>query len=288
MPGLGQGRGEIGETVASFPSYDGAQKAVSSLVAADIPARDIAIVGSGLRSVERVTGKLGYATAARQGAINGLLLGLFFSAIFVLGNSAVGVPVFVGVLFVGVALGMLLSIGGYAIIRRRRDFASVTQVIADHYEVTVLPTSIHRAREVLGPTTTVARPPAPPSTEPPQYGVRTNEPPRYGQRVDSGPEQRAPGQHVDEPPRYGQRITPAPHGAEAPPVDGGRPDASSPPHDGDDAQHDEAAAKPDDASAHPGPTGADDDTAPDPVEAPPSDDHDGDDAGTRHGDDDRA
>ena len=225
MPGLGQGRGEIGETVASFATYEGAQKAVSSLVAADIPAREIAIVGNGLRSVERVTGKLGYATAARQGAINGLLLGLFFSAIFVLGNSAVGVPVFIGVLFVGVALGMLLSIAGYAIIRRRRDFASVTQVIAEHYEVTVLPTSIHRAREVLGPTTTVARPPALPrssgqppafgerSDAPPRYGVRTDEPPKYGERADDPPQygERADDRHrygepSDEPPRYGQRI----------------------------------------------------------------------------------
>ncbi len=163
MPGLGQGRGEIGETVASFPTYEGAQKAVSRLMAADVPARDIAIVGNGLRSVERVTGKLGYATAARTGAINGLLLGLFFSAIFLLGNTAAQASVFIGVLFVGVALGMLMSIGAYAIVRRRRDFASVTQVIADHYEVTVLSGSIHRAREVLGAGAAPVRPPGAPS-----------------------------------------------------------------------------------------------------------------------------
>lgn len=202
MPGMPQGRGgEVGETIASFPTYEGAQKAVSALISSDVPARDIAIVGSGLRSIERVTGRLGYATAARQGAINGLLLGLFFSAIFVLGNSAVPVSAFVGVLFVGVALGMLMSIAAYAIVRRRRDFASVMQVVADHYDVTVLPTSIHRAREILGPATTIARP------APPHDDDRHSTPPRYGERLASP----ASGQGgAPEPPRYGERIDHAP------------------------------------------------------------------------------
>lgn len=45
---------------------------------------------------------------------------------------------------------MLLSLVTYAIVRRRRDFASVTQFAADHYEVTVLSTSLGKARQVLG------------------------------------------------------------------------------------------------------------------------------------------
>ena len=44
---------------------------------------------------------------------------------------------------------MLLSLVMYALLRRRRDYTSVTQVLADRYEITVLATSIHRAREVL-------------------------------------------------------------------------------------------------------------------------------------------
>jgi len=187
MPGLGAGKNDTGETVASFPTYEGAQKAVSSLIAGDVPAREIAIVGSGLRSIERVTGRLGYATAARSGAINGLLLGLFFSAIFVLGNPSVQISVFVGVLFVGIALGMLLSLVTYALVRRRKDFASVMQVLADHYDVRVQPSSIHRARQVLGPYSGPAAAPHPtepwrPAPEPPQP-VPGSEPPRYGERV---------------------------------------------------------------------------------------------------------
>ncbi|MFT3799516.1 general stress protein [Microbacterium sp.] len=191
---------ETGEKIADFATYPAAQKAVSQLIEADIPARDIAIVGHGLRSVETITGRLGYAAAARSGAINGILLGLLFSAIFVLGTTGAGIQLFVGVMFVGIALGMLMSLIAYAIVRRRRDYTSVTQVLADRYEVTVLPRSIHRAREVVGRTKTpapLAFTPATPRTDPeapaspaapPQYGERIElPPPQYGERIDAPP-----------------------------------------------------------------------------------------------------
>ena len=184
-----QGREVAGTTVASFPSYEAAQKCVSTLIAAEVPARDIAIVGHGLRSVERVTGRLGYATAARSGAINGILLGLLFSAILVIGSPSVPIQAFVGVIFVGIAIGMLLSIVTFSFVRRRRDFASVTQVVADHYEVTVGASSVQRARQVLGSSaapsgTPAAAPEAPAAAEePPAATPSPVEPPRYGERV---------------------------------------------------------------------------------------------------------
>lgn len=182
------GREQVGQTVASFSTYEAAQKAVSSLIAGEVAARDIAIVGQSLRSIERVTGRLGYATAARSGAINGLLLGLVFAAIFVLGSPGAPIQAFVGVLLVGVAVGMLLSIVTYSMIRRRRDFASVMQVVADHYEVTVANSSIHRAREILGPqatTTDRVEPWRPPAAAPaaPSADAAEHEPPRYGERI---------------------------------------------------------------------------------------------------------
>lgn len=182
---LPAGFDQVGETVASFPSYEAAQKAVSSLIAGEVPAKHVAIVGTGLRSIERVTGKLGYATAARSGAINGLLLGLLFSAIFVIGTPSPPIQLFVGVLIVGIAIGMLLSLLTFAIVRRRRDFASVVQVVADHYDVTVSAESVHRAREILGASAAA-------------------------QTVET-----ASAENWDEPPRYGERITPP--GAPVPP-----------------------------------------------------------------------
>lgn len=233
----------VGETVASFPTYEGAQKAVSALIAGEVPARDIAIVGQGLRSIERVTGRLGYATAARSGAVNGLLIGLFFSAILVLGSPSVPIQAFVGVLFVGVAVGMLLSIITYSFIRRRRDFASVMQVLADHYEVTVGADSLAKARQVLGvvggapasapapvtaplpPVPPVAGGPATPGERPPLPPDAA--PPRYGERVEAV----AP----EEPPRYGQRIEPA---VAASPVESGDASPEASDHASDDSSDD--------------------------------------------------
>lgn len=164
---------DTGEIVASMRDYEAAQKAVSQLIAGEVPARDIAIVGQSVRTIERVTGKLGYAAAARSGAINGVLLGLFLSAILVLGNPEVPIQLFVGFVFIGVAVGMLLSLITYAIVRRRRDFASVTQFAADHYEVTVAAGSLAKARQVLGSG----------RTAPVRAPVNLDEPPRYGERI---------------------------------------------------------------------------------------------------------
>jgi hypothetical protein len=183
-----KGSDAVGQTVASFPTYEAAQKAVSSLIAAEIPAREIAIVGQGLRSIERITGRLGYASAARSGAVNGLLLGLLFSAILVIGSPSVPIQAFVGVLFVGIAIGMLMSLVAYSFVRRRRDFASVMQVVADHYEVTVTDGSVSRARQVLGPqssapTTIPAAAASAPASAPVFAPAPADEPPKYGERL---------------------------------------------------------------------------------------------------------
>lgn len=183
--GFARGSDDVGQTVATFSTYEAAQKAVSSLIAADIPARAITIVGQGLRSQERVTGRLGYATAARSGAINGLLLGLLFAAVFVLGVPNVPIQAFIGVLFVGIAIGMIASLLTFSIVRRRRDFASVMQLIADHYDIAVAAPSAGKARQVLGhqavaPPTATPAPIATPAATP----AAALEPPRYGQRIE--------------------------------------------------------------------------------------------------------
>ncbi|WP_183045259.1 general stress protein [Microbacterium sp. AG238] len=215
-----------GEKVAEYASYEAAQKAVSTLISADIPAREIAIVGYGLRSVETVTGRLGYATAARTGAINGILLGLIFSLIFVFGTPDAAIQLFLGVMLVGVAIGMMMSLVMFALVRRRRDFASVTQVVADHYEVTVQASSIHRARGALN--VSAARPATPAAPVP-------DGPPRYGERIDPVPapsgDRPAPGPAVTPGgPAVPPSGSPAPGPADAPlpPVVGPVPGGEAP------------------------------------------------------------
>lgn len=165
---------EVGETVATFRQYEGAQKAVSKLIANDVPARDIAIVGTALRSIEKVTGRLGWAQAAWQGALNGVLIGLLFSAVMVIWAPGASMAVIGGVLLMGVAFGMLLRVVSYTIVRRRRDFASVMTVAADHYEVAVAQAHSAAARRLLGTTRPRTEVAAPPSNEPPRYGIRVN------------------------------------------------------------------------------------------------------------------
>ncbi|MFJ4224596.1 general stress protein [Microbacterium sp. NPDC089695] len=196
-----------GEIVASTRDYEGAQKTVSKLIAQEVPARDITIVGQSVRTVERVTGRLGYAAAARSGAINGVLIGLFLGAILVLGNPEVPIQLFVGFVFIGVAIGMILSLVTYAIVRRRRDFASVTQFAADHYEVRVQAASLAKARQVLGAV-------RPATVRPP---VNLDEPPRYGERITPGSGD-------------GQAPQPAPPADQAPPAS---PDPEIPPRPAD-------------------------------------------------------
>ena len=55
-----------GEPVATYETYDEAQKAVVTLAEADFPVTQVSIVGNELTSVERVTGKLTSARARSE------------------------------------------------------------------------------------------------------------------------------------------------------------------------------------------------------------------------------
>lgn len=166
------GLGQVGQTVASYPSYEAAQKAVSTLIAGNIAPRNISIVGTGVQSVERITGKLGYAAAARSGALNGVLLGVLFAAIFVLGTPSPPVQMFVGVLLVGIAVGMIMSLIAFVIVRRRRDYASVTQIVAEHYEIAVVDAQASAAKSLLGTGPSRRTASVVDLSEPPKYGER--------------------------------------------------------------------------------------------------------------------
>lgn len=181
MGGVGRTPQNVGETVARYGDYEGAQKAVSRLIEADIPAREISIVWAGLKAVEMVTGRMGWARAAWSGALNGAFLGLMFGAIFTLLSPTLEITVLLGCLLVGVAIGMLMQLLGYALTRRRRDYTSITAPIADHYEIAVSGSHVASARRILGggdgsggaaAPAPVARPVPPADLEPPRYGIR--------------------------------------------------------------------------------------------------------------------
>ncbi|MFP3464848.1 general stress protein [Leifsonia sp. SIMBA_070] len=155
-PGPLNGRNRIlfptlprGEVVATFESYPEAQQAVDVLARADFPVDKVSIVGSDLKSVERVTGKLTWGRVALAGAASGAWLGLFFGLLLIIFSPTVSLAFVFAALLLGAGFGMLWGIVSYAVNRRRRDFTSVQQVIATSYSVLVDSDLGNRARNLL-------------------------------------------------------------------------------------------------------------------------------------------
>jgi hypothetical protein len=138
-----------GEVVATFESYPQAQEAVDVLARADFPVDKVSIVGSDLKSVERVTGKLTWGRAALAGAASGAWLGVFFGLLLIIFSPTVSLAFVLAALLIGAGFGMLWGLVSYGVNRRRRDFTSVQQVIATSYSVVVDTELGNRARNLL-------------------------------------------------------------------------------------------------------------------------------------------
>jgi hypothetical protein len=144
------GSAEAGETVASFAQYEKAQKAVSALIAADIPAKEIAIVGQGLRSIERVTGRLTWSKVLSAGAWSGIGMGLFVGIVLSTFSDGSGLlETVAGCVLLGIVFAMIFAAAGYAATRGQRDFSSVQRVVATKYEVLVEHKFVNQGRELL-------------------------------------------------------------------------------------------------------------------------------------------
>ena len=70
-----------GEVVGRYRTYAEAQKAVDYMSDEHFPVAMVSIIGSDLKSVEQVTGRLSYPRVALQGALNGIFFGAFLGLI---------------------------------------------------------------------------------------------------------------------------------------------------------------------------------------------------------------
>ncbi|MGI8667470.1 MAG: general stress protein [Jatrophihabitans sp.] len=139
-----------------YDGYPQAQKVVDFLSDNEFEVQQVAIVGTELKTVERVTGRLTRGKVAAAGAVSGLWMGLFVGiafSIFGKGNQLgflISTPIF------GAIFGLIWSQIGFTAVTRggTRDFSSVSQVVATKYEVLVE----HRFFEQA--TTLLARMPA--------------------------------------------------------------------------------------------------------------------------------
>jgi hypothetical protein len=134
-----------------YEQYVGAQQAVDYLADQGFPVQNVEIVGTELRSIERVTGRLTRGKIAAAGALSGLWIGLFVGIAFSLFSNRNQLGFLLTTPLLGALFGLAWSQLGYSTATRHgtRDFASVNQVVATKYEVLVEHTHAAAARELL-------------------------------------------------------------------------------------------------------------------------------------------
>jgi hypothetical protein len=137
-------------TVATYDNYRDAERAVDFLSDKGFPVERAAIIGTGLKTVEQIAGRLTTGRAALAGAGQGAMLGLIFGLLFSLFFEG---PEFLGVILYGVVLGTvfgtIFAAIGQAMQGGRRDFASVRGMQAERYEVQVDHEVSARAKQLL-------------------------------------------------------------------------------------------------------------------------------------------
>jgi hypothetical protein len=139
-----------GVEVASYRTYLEAQRAVDHLSDEEFPVQQVSIVGSDLRSIERVTGRLTYPRVALAGAASGAWFGLFVGLLLSLFAAEAGfVQIILPALLFGAGFGMLFGVISFALTRGRRDFSSVNAIIASRYSVLCAESEAGRARQLL-------------------------------------------------------------------------------------------------------------------------------------------
>jgi hypothetical protein len=213
-----------GDTIARYPTYLEAQRAVDHLSDSGFPVQFVTIVGTGLRMVERVTGRLTYSIVAVRSLLSGAYFGALVGLFLNLFTEANGTIILAGALF-GAGFSVIFGLIAYSLTGGRRDFSSVSQVVATEYEVLCMPEQAGQARQLLGQMPAAGRagaggagagtnggssPYGPPPVVPPPYQPSTSgqEPPHYtaeerSQRAAAGPGQPGPGELPEQPPVSG-------------------------------------------------------------------------------------
>ncbi|MQY06090.1 general stress protein [Actinomadura macrotermitis] len=123
--------------VGSYPTYEGAQRAIDFLADGQFPVEHTAIIGSDLRMVETVLGRLTRGRAALAGAGSGAWFGLLIGVLLSLFTSkhASILPLMLGGVGYGAVFGAVFGFIAHAMSGGRRDFTSRSQIVAARYDV---------------------------------------------------------------------------------------------------------------------------------------------------------
>jgi len=134
-----------------YDDYAQAQRVVDYLSDNAFEVNQVAIVGTELKTVERVTGRLTRGKVAAAGAMSGLWMGLFVGIAFSLFAKGNGLGFLIATPIFGAVFGLVWSQVGFTAVTRggTRDFSSVSQVVATKYEVLVEHRLFEQAQQLL-------------------------------------------------------------------------------------------------------------------------------------------
>ena len=123
-------------SIAIYDAYADAQKAVDYLSDQKFPVEKLEIVGTDLKSVESVTGRLTWGKVIGSALINAVLWAVGFALLMMIlfGGGFFWSSMLWGLLFFAI-INCLTAAMIYGATRGERDFMSTSRIVATHYEI---------------------------------------------------------------------------------------------------------------------------------------------------------
>jgi hypothetical protein len=150
-----------GEVLGTYPTYLEARKLVDRLAEQDFNIRTVSIVGTDLRTVERIRNRLTYPMVALRSAVQGAFFGLMIGILMTLidpSGSGFQILYTVGL---GVAIWVIFGVIGHSM-RKGRGVDSVQQLVPTSFDVVCEFESAAQAKQLLGRSAPSGPAPAPP------------------------------------------------------------------------------------------------------------------------------
>jgi hypothetical protein len=139
------------ESIASYANYLQAQEAVDTLSDRKFAVERVQIVGTDLRMVEQVYGRLNWGRAALGGLATGAWIGLFVALLLWIIVEQIGLlEALLWGLVNGAIFGLVFGLVTYAFTGGRRDFVSRSAILPQRYDVMVESAYASEARAMLG------------------------------------------------------------------------------------------------------------------------------------------
>jgi hypothetical protein len=137
--------------LASYRTYEEAQRAVDYLSDEKFAVENLGIVGNDLKIAETVLGRLTFGRAGAGGLASGAWFGLFVGLLLGLfaGSRTSWLAIMLAGLAYGAVFGALFGLGAFALTGGRRDFTSRKQIVANSYDVVCTWGKLDQAKALL-------------------------------------------------------------------------------------------------------------------------------------------